>query len=204
VEVVEMKRSSDADLIDQAPVQDRDLLQRMSLYFDAIDHRLEQGQGWFIFNAPSNRARRIASFIETRSSEHTPPLSTCFVPWRDFSVSAYVTEVGLSQLEAEVAQRESERMAHELALARQVTASTEMQMLHSDLVVLTGLKPQSWHEATYLDRLVDARYNRKQATILVTPDMPGRLEDEFRQLDPSSTFWERLFDRMYETSLVAL
>lgn len=199
-----MKRSSDADLIDQAPVQDRDLLQRMSLYFDAIDSRLEQGQGWFIFNASSNRARRISGFIHHRTSEHQPPLQTCFVPWRDFSLSAYVTEVGLSQLEAETADQDDARVVKELALARQVTASTEMQMLHSDLVVLSGLKPQRWHEATYLDRLVDARYRRKQATILLTPDMPGRLEDEFRQLDPSSTFWERLFERMYETSLVAL
>jgi hypothetical protein len=204
MEVVEMKPSSEADLIDQAPVQDRDLLQRMSLYFDAIDHRLEQGQGWFIFNAPSSRARRIAGFIQYRTSEHQPPLQTYFVPWRDFSLSAYVTEIGLSQLEAETGDQSDARVVKELALARRVTASTEMQMLHSDLVVLSGLKPRSWHEATYLDRLVDARYRRKQATILLTPDMPGRLEDEFRQLDPSSTFWERLFERMYETSLVAL
>ena len=162
-----MKRSSDADLIDQAPVQDRDLLQRMSLYFDAIDHRLEQGQGWFIFNASSHRAR-LAGFIHHRTSEHQPPLQTYFVPWRDFSLSAYVTEVGLSQLEAETAEQDDARVVKELALARQVTATTEMQMLHSDLVVLSGLKPSSWHEATYLDRLVDARYRRKQATILLT------------------------------------
>ncbi len=199
-----MKRVSDADQIDQAPVQDRDLLQRMSLYFDAIDHRLEQGQGWFIFNAPSNRARRIADFIHYRSSEHQPALATYFLPWRDFSVSAYVNEIGLSQLEAEMEQHDDDRLVKEVALARQVTASTETRMLHSDLLVLSGLRPQSWHEATYLDRLVDARYHRKQATILLTPEMPGRLEDEFRQLDPSSTFWERLFERMYETSLVAL
>ena len=38
-------------LIEQAPIQDRDLLQRMSLYFDAVEHRLRHGEGWLIFNA---------------------------------------------------------------------------------------------------------------------------------------------------------
>ena len=38
-------------LIDEAPLQDRDLLQRMNLYFDGFDQRLRQGQGWLIFNA---------------------------------------------------------------------------------------------------------------------------------------------------------
>lgn len=199
-----MKRSNEANLIDQAPLQDRDLLQRMSLYFDAIDHRLEQGQGWFIFNAPSGRAQRIAGFIHYRSSEHQPPLATYFVPWRDFSLSAYVAEIGLSQLEAETADRSDGRKVKELALARKVSATTEMQLLTSDLVVLSGLRPRTWHEATYLDRLIESRYRRRQATILLTPAMPGNLESEFRRLDPSSSFWERLFERMYETSLVAL
>ena len=35
--------------IEQAPIQDRDLLQRMSLYFDAVEHRLRHGEGWLIF-----------------------------------------------------------------------------------------------------------------------------------------------------------
>ncbi len=56
-------------LIEQAPIQDRDLLQRMSLYFDAVDHRLRHGEGWLIFNASSRRARRIAGFIQHRLTE---------------------------------------------------------------------------------------------------------------------------------------
>src|SRR5215207_808403 len=50
-------------IIEQAPLQDRDLLQRLSLYFDGFHHRLQQGQGWFIFNAPGSRASRITTFI---------------------------------------------------------------------------------------------------------------------------------------------
>ena len=61
-------------LIEQAPIQDRDLLQRMSLYFDAVEHRLRHGEGWLIFNASHRRARRIAGFIQHRLTDHTPPV----------------------------------------------------------------------------------------------------------------------------------
>lgn len=205
LEVVAMGHSTADRQIDRAPVQDRDLLQRLSLYFDAIDHRLEQGQGWFIFNASLPRAHRISGFIHQRASEHTPPLRMCFVPWRDFALSAFVNEIGLAQIEQEAEQAgDASRLRRELSLAKNVTESTIGRMLESDLVVLTGIKPRTWHEATFLDRVVDARYQQRQATILLTPDTPGALEDDFRQVDPSSTFWERLYSRMYETSLVAL
>jgi hypothetical protein len=205
LEVVAMGHSNANQDIDRAPVQDRDLLQRLSLYFDAIDHRLEQGQGWFIFNAAQSRAHRISGFIQQRTAEHRPPLRTYFVPWRDFALSAFVNEIGLAQIEQE-AERAGNvpQLRRELSLAKNVTHSTVGRMLESDLVVLTGIKPSAWHEATFLDRVVDARYQQRQATILLTPDTPGALEDDFRQLDPSSTFWERLYTRMYETSLVAL
>jgi hypothetical protein len=200
-----MGQTSDQDRIDRAPVQDRDLLQRMSMYFDAIDHRLEQGQGWFIFNAAQPRARRISGFIHQRTSEHKPALRTYFVPWRDFALSAFVNEVGLAQIEQEAEQSDNApRLRRELSLAKNVTESTVGKMLESDLVVLSGVKPSAWHEATFLDRVIDARYQQRQATILLTPDTPGALEDDFRQVDPSSIFWERLYTRMYETSLVAL
>jgi len=205
LEVVAMGHSNTESPIDRAPVQDRDLLQRLSLYFDAIDHRLEQGQGWFIFNASQPRAHRISGFIHHRTSEHNPPLRTYFVPWRDFALSAFVNEIGLAQIEQEAEQAgNASRLRQELSLAKSVTDSTVGRMLESDLVVLTGIKPRAWHEATFLDRVIDARYQQRQATILLTPDTPGALEDDFRQVDPSSTFWERLYSRMYETSLVAL
>jgi hypothetical protein len=44
-------------LIEQAPIQDRDLLQRMSMYFDTVEHRLRHGEGWLIFNAGGRPSR---------------------------------------------------------------------------------------------------------------------------------------------------
>jgi hypothetical protein len=205
LEVVAMGHSDTDHGSHRAPVQDRDLLQRLSLYFDAIDHRLEQGQGWFIFNAAQPRAQRIAGFIQQRTAEHRPQLRTYFVPWRDFALSAFVNEIGLAQIEQEVERADdAPRLRRELSLAKNVTDSTVGRMLDSDLVVLTGIKPNAWHEATFLDHVIDARYQQRQATILLTPDTPGALENDFRQVDPSRTFWERLYSRMYETSLVAL
>ena len=87
-----------SDLIDLAPLQDRDLLLRLSIYFDAFEQRLRQGQGWFIFNASSGRSRRISTFIQHRLAEHEQSVSAYMVPWRDFALSAYVNEVGLQEL----------------------------------------------------------------------------------------------------------
>ena len=41
----ESRMTDRESLIEQAPIQDRDLLQRMSLYFDAVEHRLRHGRG---------------------------------------------------------------------------------------------------------------------------------------------------------------
>jgi len=70
--------------------------------------------------------------------------------------------------------------------------------------VLIGMRPSTWHEASFLDRMIDERYRQRLATILLTADMPHTLESEFDEVDPSGMLWSRLFDRMYETSLVAL
>jgi hypothetical protein len=193
-----------ARIIDQAPLQDRDLLQRLSLYFDALDHRLRQGEGWFIFNAPGTRAYRIASFIRHRTDDYESSVTTCFMPWRDFALSAYVKEIGLSELAPAERGMADERARREYELAVQVTHNTCELVLHTDLLVLIGLKPSFWHEATFLDQTIEERYRQRLATILLTPDMPQQLEAEFQSLDPTQTFWSRLFQRMYETSLVAL
>jgi hypothetical protein len=194
-----------SDLIDLAPLQDRDLLLRLSLYFDAFEQKLRQGQGWFIFNSSSGRTNRISTFIQHRLAEHKASVSAFMVPWRDFAISAYVNEVGLQELTP----RDSEEFTDPAAkkgfeIAKHVTADTREKLLFSDLLVLTGLKPHHWHEATFLDQTIDARYQKRLATILVTPDLPNELESEFETVDPSGIFWPRLFQRMYETSLVAL
>ncbi len=94
---------SDAtELVEQAPVQDRDLLLRLSLYFDAFEQRLRQGEGWFIFNADGKRGKRISTFIERRLDDVGGDVDACMMPWRDFALSAYVREVGLPELAPKV------------------------------------------------------------------------------------------------------
>lgn len=192
-------------IIDQAPLQDRDLLVRLSLYFDAFEQRLRQGQGWFIFNAPGQRSSRISTYIQHRIADYESSVSAYMIPWRDFALSAYVTELGLADLTPaaeEVGIPAAAKQGYEVA--KHVTQDTREKLLFSDLLVLIGLKPNAWHEATFLDRTIDERYRKRLATILVTPDLPNELEAEFGSVDPTGTFWPRLFQRMYETSLVAL
>lgn len=192
-------------IIDQAPLQDRDLLQRLSVYFDGFHTRLRQGQGWFIFNAPGSRANRITSFIQYRLSDYRPAVSACFIPWRDFAINAYIKEIGLSELSPEIeSSMPDPRVKQEYEIAVQITRKTLNEMSFSDVLVLSGLKPSHEHEAIFLDQMLEERYRQKLATILLTPDMPQELEAEFESLDPSHAVWERLFQRMYETSLVAL
>ena len=192
-------------IIEQAPLQDRDLLQRLSLYFDGLDHRLRQGQGWFIFNAPGGRATRIASFIQHRVSDHQPSVSAYFMPWRDFALSAYFNEVGLPDLAPPREQRtRNDRAKKEYEIAVRVTHETNRQLLNADLLILIGLKPHHSHEAVFLDRTIEGRYQQRLATILMTPELPQELEADYESVDPTKTYWERLFQRMYETSLVAL
>ena len=193
-----------SSMIEQAPLQDRDLLQRLSLYFDAFDMRLRQGQGWFIFNATGGRSGRIASFMQHRLADHQPHVSSYFMPLRDFALSAYVNEVGLSALAPQAASDRAGKVRREYELATRVTHNTWAQMVTTDVLVLIGLKPAHRQEAELLDRTLEGRYEHRLTTILLTPDMPQTLEAEFEIVDPSRTYWERLFQRMYETSLVAL
>jgi hypothetical protein len=193
------------ELVEQAPVQDRDLLQRLSLYFDAFEQRLRQGEGWFIFNAEGKRGKRISTFIERRLDEVGADVDACMMPWRDFALSAYVNEVGLPELEPKVKSDEgNERLRREFEFAREVTEHVWQRCQFSELLVVTDLRPRQSHEATYLDRTVEQRYSTRKATILLTPEMPSELEADLRTLDPTDACWNRLFSRMYETSLVAL
>jgi hypothetical protein len=189
-------------LIDQAPIQDRDLLQRMSLYFDAVDHRLQNGEGWLIFNATSRRSRRIADFIQHRLTAHRPPVSYFLMPWRDFALSSFVTEVGLPSLAPTVAT--DDRVRAEFDLAARVTTSMWTRMVSTDLLVVVGCKPAHRHEAELLDRTLENRQAQRLATILMTPVMPAELETELETVAPESRYWESIFGRMYETSLVAM
>ena len=188
--------------IDQAAIQDRDLLQRMSLYFDAVENRLRHGEGWMIFNAGSKRSRRIAAFIQHRLSEHRPPVSYFLMPWRDFALSSFVTEIGLPSLAPDVAR--SARAQAEFELAAKVTSSTWTRMLSTDLLVVIGCKPAHRHEVELLDRTLENRQSNRLATILLTPDMPAELEADIESFDPERRYWNSIFGRMYESGLVAM
>jgi hypothetical protein len=194
-----------ATYIEQAPVQDQDLLLRLNLYFDVLDQRLRHGQGWFIFNAGGSRLNRIAGFIQAKLASDHAGVSSYLMPWRDFALSAYVNEVGLAEIgPGKDGQFPSEQQKREFELARHVTEDTCTRLMYSDMLVLIGMRPSTWHEASFLDRMIDERYRQRLATILLTSDMPHTLESEFDEVDPSGTLWSRLFGRMYETSLVAL
>jgi hypothetical protein len=194
--------AGDDTIIDLAPIQDRDLLQRLSIYFDAVEQRLRHGEGWMIFNAGGRRSRRISGFIQHRLSEQRPPVSYFMLPWRDFAISSYVTEVGLPSLAPEV--KRSPRAEAEFNLAAKVTSSIWTQMLSTDLLVLMGCKPAHRHEIELLDRTLSARRGQKLATILMTPDMPQQLEADLENVDPEQRYWDRIFGGMYETGLVAM
>lgn len=194
--------ANDDSMIDLAPIQDRDLLQRLSIYFDAVEQRLRHGEGWMIFNAGSRRSLRISGFIQHRLAEQRPPVSYFMLPWRDFAISSYVTEVGLPILAPEVTH--SPRAEAEFNLAAKVTSSIWTQMLSTDLLVLAGCKPAHRHEIELLDRTLASRQGQKLATILMTPEMPQQLEADLVNVDPERRYWERIFGGMYETGLVAM
>ncbi|MGD9711191.1 MAG: hypothetical protein AB7V46_03885 [Thermomicrobiales bacterium] len=192
-------------IVEQVSIQDRDLLLRLSLYFDSFDQKVRQGQGWFIFNAEGGRGNRISTFIEKRLNEHRPGVHSFVISWRDFALSAYVNEVGLPQLEPQsLFPGAAPRLTREVAFARQVTDDVWQRCSSSEMLMLVGLKPAHHHEVEFLDRAIEERYRQRLATILVTPETPQELEAEVDSVDPTLQLWDRLFTRMYETSLVAL
>jgi len=191
--------------IEEAPVQDQDLLLRLNLYFDVLDQRLRHGQGWFIFNATGSRLSRIAGFISAKLAQDHASINAYQVPWRDFALNAYVNEIGLNEIRPrEDGSFATEQQRHEFELARLVTDDTRERLLYSDMLVLVGMKPSTWPEASFLDRMIDERYRNRLSTILLTGAMPDGLKAEINEVDPTGTLWSRLFGRMYETSLVAL
>jgi hypothetical protein len=127
------------------------------------------------------------------------------MPWRDFALSAYVKEVGLAELATPNADASaSVRAKREFELAVRVTHDTCFRVQNADLLVLVGLNPRHSHEAIFLDQTIEERYRQRLATILLTPNLPQELEAGYQTVDPTHQYWDRLFHRMYETSLVAL
>ena len=105
-------------LIEQAPIQDRDLLQRMSLYFDTVEYRLRQGEGWLIFNAGVSLAPTVATDARARAEFDLAARVTSHTWTRMLSTDLLVVDGcrPSHRHEAELLDRTLEaRQAHKLA-----------------------------------------------------------------------------------------
>ena len=192
-----------AHFVEEPPLQDVDLLQRLHQYFATLDLRLRQGQGWVIFNASGKRATRITQFMLEQVSSADIPFSHFFLSWRDFALTSYLVQVEMHDLP----QRQStlsERAKEEYEIAARVSRQTLARMVTADLLILNGLVPQHEHEVNYLEQTIDRRSNNRLATILLTPEKPDELAHDVSRLGESRERWERLSARLYETSLIAV
>ena len=189
--------------VEQIPLQDRDLLQRLNGYFDTLDTRLRLGEGWLIFNATGARAARINQFLMRRMQVMRPLHSYQFMPWRDFSLTAYMVQVELKAIDQE--QELSAKEKKELEIATRVSRQSMVGAVTADLLILSGLRPQHPHEVTYLEDTIGHRYRGRLATIILTPEQPHELaEDITRHSELGAESWRRMSEVLYETSLVAI
>lgn len=184
-------------------LQDRDLLQRLNLYFDGLEMRLLSGEGWLIFNTSGRRSARIVQYIQHRLSE--PRLTTWFfVPWRDFSLTSYMVEVELQSINTQSPELSVSRQ-REVEIASKVSQQTMIRMVTDDLLIVPGVSPRHGHEVRYLAATIEARYRSRLATIILTPDAPHEFEASIARLGESgAATWQRISGRLYETSLIAL
>jgi hypothetical protein len=193
-----------AHLIDQVPLQDVDLLQRLNQYFLTLDFRLRQGQGWVIYNARGSRAGRITQFMNEHLRNAEIPFSHYFLPWRDFALTSYLVQVELQKATTEQVDL-SEHAKQEYAIATRVSRQTLARMVTADLLILSGLTPQHEYEVSYLDETIERRCRNRLATILLTPEQPHELAmDVSRLAEEGEQAWNRLSSRLYETSLIAM
>jgi hypothetical protein len=190
------------DLSETLPLQDLDLFTRLTHYFDAFEQHLRAGHGWFIFNASGTRALRITGFVAGRVNEFRPWVSSYLVPWREFSLNAYMVEIELQAISEPDALEGKARA--EFDIASRVSRDQMVKMVASDLLIVTGLRPSHPHEIAFLDEAIEQRFRQQLSTILISPQLPHELSSTFDQVVPGARLWERLFDRMYARSFIAL
>jgi hypothetical protein len=193
-----------AHLIEQVPLQDVDLLQRLTQYFSTLDVRLRQGQGWLIYNASGNRAGRISRFMHECLAATDLPFSHYFLPWRDFALTSYLLQRELNDVDDRTEEM-SERERQEYQIATRVTRQTLARLATADLLILSGLTPQHEFEVDYLDKTIDRRYTSRLATIILTPEQPHELAlDVARIGENGDEVWARMSTKLYETNLIAV
>lgn len=179
-------------------VQDRDLLTRLTQYFQALDARLREGQGWFIFNADQSRASRIARFVLERLAERRPFISYYHVPWRDFALNAYMSRVELPTAAGSLPRGPGT----EYDLAGRISRDQFEQMRATDMLVLVGLRPRHPYEIEHVDAVMSTRFARGLASIVVTPHAPHQLMDAYHAQGADAA-WRKLYDATYRASLIA-
>jgi hypothetical protein len=191
-------------IIEDIPLQDMDLLQRMNQYFASLDLRLRSGQGWVIYNVAGPRSARLTRFLQQHLTQTDAGFNYYFLPWRDFALTAYLVTEEL----AEMADREtdmSEHVRREYAIAARVSRQTLAKMVTTDLLILSGLLPRTEHELTYLDETIERRYQQRLSTILMTPEQPHELAAGIARItEHGDVVWKRLSDRLYQTNLIAV
>jgi hypothetical protein len=194
----------EAHLIEQAPLQDVDLLQRLNQYFATLELRLRQGQGWLIFNATGSRAGRITRFMRDRLEATDLPFSHYFLPWPEFALTAYLLQ---GELRATPERHEdmSDRERQEYQIATRVSRQTLARLATADLLILSGLSPQHAFEVSHLDQTIERRYRSRLATIIMTPEQPHELAmDVVRLGEGGEAAWSRISSKLYETNLIAV
>lgn len=189
-------------MLSNVSVQDRDLLARLTNYFDHLELRVREGQGWLIFNAPRPRGNRITQFVAERLKEFQPLLSYYVVPWRDFSLNAYMMKIELASLTPPPPT--APRLSHEYRIAGRVSQDMYFHMRYADVLVLGGVQPSHPHEVEHLLAVVEMRLQERRPLVLITPDMPHELGRRFDELSHHEGRWDQLFDRLYQSNLIAL
>lgn len=190
-------------VIHRLPLQDRDLLARLTAYGDAFEIRVREGLGWLIFNADEQRAARVERLVREALAAFRPFISSYILPWRDFALNAYV-EIELQRQAPQVPAEADDPRHKEFEIARRVARETLSWLRHCDLLLLRGIAPRRRHELDYLERALTTRYERRLATIALTPRSPEGLASDVRALDPSPDRWEHLYQRLAERSLIAV
>ncbi len=188
--------------LEQVPLQDRDLLERLSGYFDSVDARLDRGEGWLIFNASGVRSQRISRYLRVRLNEVIPRWSFFYMPWRDLALTSYMTQVELQSVETPQLEGNAKR---EYDIATKVSRQTMTKSVTVDLLVVNGLHPQHAHEVQYLLDTIETRYRDRRATILLTPDQPHELASGISGSSGlGAAAWQHIESRLYEKNLIAV
>lgn len=192
-------------MLSEVALQDVDLLARMNQYLSSISTYVKEGRGWLIFNAQGQRSSRITKFLLDALIRHEAQVAHHFVPWRDFSLNAYMLQVELAAHSATTDDcGVSSRVRQEYEMANRLTFDQLKRMIEQPLVIISGVAPNHPYEIHHLDSVVEARHRTSLATVLITPRSLEQLSADFRFLGENDDCWSRFFQRMYQSSLIAL